>query len=57
MTFVIALVDNDLNFCIKLIAYFYTCRITEALKGHRQRNNYLQCRFKILDKMRNIRSF
>ena len=29
---------------------------TEALKGHRQRNNYLQCWLKILDKMRNIRS-
>ena len=29
---------------------------TEALKGHRQRNDYLQCRLKILDKMRNIRS-
>ena len=29
---------------------------TEALKGHRQRNNYLQCRLKILDKIRNIRS-
>ena len=29
---------------------------TEALKGHLQRNNYLQCWLKILDKMRNIRS-
>ena len=29
---------------------------TEALKGHRQRNNYLQCWLEILDKMRNIRS-
>ena len=29
---------------------------TEALKGHRQRNNYIQCWLKILDKMRNIRS-
>ena len=28
----------------------------EALKGHRQRNNYLKCWLKILDKMQNIRS-
>ena len=30
---------------------------TEALKGHRQRNNYLQCQLKILDKIRNITLF
>ena len=35
---------------------FFTAYYTEALKGHRQRNNYLQCRLKILDNMRNIRS-
>ena len=38
------------------VLVFCSSLCTEALKGHRQRNNYLQCWLKILDKMRSIRS-
>ena len=48
-------VHNVFRYVHNVFRYVHTV-FTEALRGHRQRNNYLQCWLKILDKMRNIRS-
>ena len=51
---ILSLFRNEFNKFNDTRALMLDSIYTEALKGHRQHDNYLQCRLKILAKIRNL---